>query len=146
MMTRKLTRASAIPDAGPHAPLAPTGEKMSLPVRLLLPLMCNLVEGFPNFTMNVDRVPFTQNADGSWSTTIINSGTHNGPYVLPGCPVIEPTGKHVVSGAEKFTFYINESGAIQRKIIAPLTPGPAGPPFFYVAVGGHMPYGNGPAQ
>lgn len=103
----------------------------------------NLVSCFPDFTFNNANAVPSKNDVGGWGASITVHGTHTGaPYTpMPDVlPPMEPKGTDCTIGPELFTMYTNDEGKATKLTIEPLHEGAlAGPPGFYVLVGGKLP-------
>jgi hypothetical protein len=123
---------------GPFAPPVPMMDKAKLEGA-----MGNLLGSFPDLTFNVKKVSPKQDKTGAWAADIVVEGTHTGaPFSpMPGMlPAIEPKGTKVIIGPETFTLAADADGKIYSMRITPLHEGkPAGPPGFYLGIGGQLP-------
>ena len=123
---------------GPFAPPVPIMDKAKLEGA-----MGNLLASFPDLTFNVKKVSPKQDKTGAWAADIVVEGSHTGaPFSpMPGMlPAIEPKGTKVVIGPETFTLAADADGKIYSMRITPLHEGkPAGPPGFYLGIGGELP-------
>jgi hypothetical protein len=126
---------------GEFAPKGPDGNAMVIPGTAVGDVMSLLKAGFSDMTFNREKVAFAKGEDGLWAADIMVGGTHDGSFTpMPGMlPPVEATNKAAVVGPEKFSFHFSDDGKIDKMTIEPLKAGPAGPPGFYVIVGGTLP-------
>lgn len=122
---------------GPNAPPVPPLDITKFPQ-----VAGAMVASFPDFTFNSGKAVPTKQADGSWAADIIVTGTHTGaPFApMPGLTPMPAKGVKCDIGPEKFSLFPNAEGKLTKLTIEPLHAGkPAGPPGFYVLVGGTLP-------
>jgi len=123
---------------GPYAPPVPP-----LDLAHMKGAVTNILASFPDLTFNPEKVKPKFTKDGGWAADIVVVGTHTGAAFTPMpdmLPAIDTTKKKVVIGPETFTLYTDASGKVIKTTVEPLKEGaPAGPPGFYVEIGGVMP-------
>ena len=103
----------------------------------------SLSASFPDFTFNPNKETPTKNEKGGYGALIVVTGKHDGaPFTpMPGMlPPMEAKGTECSIGPELFTMYVNDEGKATKIEIEPQEEGAlAGPPGFYVLVGGTLP-------
>eukprot|EP00729_Bicosta_minor_P004163 gene4163-19170_t len=108
-----------------------------------------LAASFPDFTFNPKIETPIKNETGGYGALIVVTGKHDGePFTpMPGVlPPMEAKGTECCIGPEVFTMYVNDEGKATKIEIEPQHEGAlAGPPGFYVLVGGTLPSAAAPA-